>query len=231
MKKIHIKIRFTDPVLGMAPSNENIYEDFILAKQPDLDFDRADELEAIRDLDGGANGMTVFPRDEEGNPCFWDYQIRGFFKDSCGLLGYVKGADETGKRSKQKTNTLSGKLTAYKKVIDGNIFVTPRMIRIHTDKPIGTCQRPLRAMTAKGERNSLACSEEIAAGAWMEFDVILLNDLDVPLLEEWMSYGALHGMGQWRNSGKGRFHVDEMTGYNLVGGFVTPNCKVEYVDE
>ena len=65
----------------------------------------------------------------------------------------------------------------------------------------------------------------------MEFDVILLNDLDVPLLEEWMSYGALHGMGQWRNSGKGRFTVDEMKAYNVVGGFVTPNCKVEYVDE
>ena len=231
MKRVHIKLTFTDPVLGMSPSDPAIYEKFILSRTPDQDFDRADELEALEGLDGERNGITVFPRDEEGNPCFLDYQIRGFFKDSCGLLGYVKGTDETGKRSKTKTNTLSGKLTAYKKVIDGNIFVTPRFIRIHTDEPIGTCQRPLRAMTAKGERNSLACSEEIAAGAWMEFDVILLNDLDVPLLEEWMSYGALHGMGQWRNSGKGRFTVDEMKAYNVVGGFVTPNCKVEYVDE
>lgn len=228
MKKISIKIRFTDPVLGMAPSNENIYEDFILAKQPDLDFDRADELEAIRDLDGG-NGMTVFPRDEEGNPCFWDYQIRGFFKDSCGLLGYVKGADETGKRSKQKTNTLSGKLTAYKKVIDGNIFVTPRMIRIHTDQPIGTCQRPLRAMTAKGERNSLACSEQIEAGAWMEWTTICLNDLDVDLVAEWMRYGALHGMGQWRNSGKGRFEVEDFTVRNATSADL-PGFKINYAD-
>ena len=228
MKKINIKIRFTDPVLGMAPSNENIYEDFILTKQPDLDFDRADELEAIRDLDS-SNGMTVFPRDEDGNPCFWDYQIRGFFKDSCGLLGYVKGTDETGKRSKTKTNTLSGKLTAYKKVIDGNIFVAPRMIRIHTDKPIGTCQRPLRAMTAKGERNSLACSEQIEAGAWMEFTVICLNDLDVDLVAEWMRYGALHGMGQWRNSGKGRFGTETFEVKNATSADL-PGFKITYAD-
>ena len=228
MKKINIKIRFTDPVLGMAPSNENIYEDFILTKQPDLDFDRADELEAIRDLDS-SNGMTVFPRDEDGNPCFWDYQIRGFFKDSCGLLGYVKGTDETGKRSKKKTSTLSGNLTAYKKVIDGNIFVTPRMIRIHTDKPIGTCQRPLRAMTAKGERNSLACSEQIEAGAWMEFTVICLNDLDVDLVAEWMRYGALHGMGQWRNSGKGRFDTEVFEVKNATSADL-PGFKITYAD-
>ena len=27
----------------------------------------------------------------------------------------------------------------------------------------------------------------------------------VPAVKEWLSYGKLRGLGQWRNSGKGRF--------------------------
>ena len=28
------------------------------------------------------------------------------------------------------------------------------------------------------------------------------------LIHEWLDYGKLHGTGQWRNSGKGRFTVE-----------------------
>ena len=210
MKNVHIKLRFTDPILGMSPSEPEIYTKFIAAKKPTADFDVQDELDAIDQESDSVNNITVFPRDSSGTPCFFDYQIRGFFKDACKLLSHVKGVDEaTGKRSKKQASTLSGKLTAYQKVIDGNIFVYPRKIPIHFEGGVALCQRPLRAMTAKGERVSLACSEQINEGAWIEFDVTLYNDLDLDVLAEWLTYGRDHGMGQWRNSGKGRFLVEE----------------------
>ena len=146
--------------------------------------------------------MTVFPRDPDGNPIFYDYQIKGMFKDACGMLSRIGGKTETGKK---KAVNESGKLTAYKKVIDGLIFIQPRMIPIHVNGEITDCQRPLRAQTAQGERVSLANSEEIPAGSTCEFDVILLDDSHEKVVREWLDYGILRGIGQWRNSGKGRF--------------------------
>lgn len=214
MKKVHIALTFLDPILGMSPSNPDIYMDYIASKAPD-GAATADELAALPALDDIESGeedpttVTVFPRTRNGEPCLFDYQIRGFFKDSCGLLSYVRGVDENGKKTKKKAGTLSGKTVAYKKVIDGNIFVSPRKIPIYFDGPMTLCQRPLRAQTPMGERIALACSEQIPEGAKIAFDVTLYNDDDLDLLAEWMTYGRDHGMGQWRNSGKGRFHVDQ----------------------
>lgn len=150
-------------------------------------------------------GMTVFPRNENGEPVLYDYQVKGFFKDSCGMLSRIGGKTEAGKK---KAVNESGKITAYKKVIDGLIFVQPRMIPIHFTGNIGECQRPLRAQTAQGERVSLANSEEIPAGSTCEFEVLCMDDAHEKAVLEWLEYGQLRGIGQWRNSGKGRFSYE-----------------------
>lgn len=137
-------------------------------------------------------GMTVFPRMEDGTPFLYDYQIKGFFKDTCGALRRVKG-------------TRSADIKAYKKEIDRLIFPQPRCIPFSFDGEVGLCQRPLRAQTAQGERIALAISEEIPAGAKVEFSILMLNDDNVKLVKEWLDYGRLSGIGQWHNSGKGRF--------------------------
>ena len=62
----------------------------------------------------------------------------------------------------------------------------------------------------QGERVSLACSEEIPAGATLTFSVTLLSDDHEALLREWLDYGRFSGIGQWRNSGKGRFLWEEI---------------------
>ena len=67
------------------------------------------------------------------------------------------------------------------------------------------CQRPLRAQTAQGERVSLANSEEIPAGSSCQFEVLCMDDSHEAAVMEWLEYGRLRGLGQWRNSGKGRF--------------------------
>ena len=201
MKKIKVKLTFIEPVLGTWPSNQNIAREFIASKSPDA-ATIEDEVAALGADAVADKGMTVFPRNEKGEPVLYDYQVKGFFKDSCGMLGRIGGKSET---SKKKAVNESGKITAYKKVIDGLIFVEPRMIPLKFDGEIGDCQRPLRAQTAQGERVSLANSEEIPAGATCEFEVLCMDDSHEKAVLEWLDYGALRGIGQWRNSGKGRF--------------------------
>lgn len=201
MKTIHVKLKFIEPILGTAPKNEDIYRDFIGSKAPDA-ASVEDEIAALGVDEVAEKGMTVFPRSADGQPFIWDYQIKGFFKDACGMLSRVGGKGEDGK--KKKVNE-SSKLTAYKKIIDGLIFVQPRQIPIIFDGEVGICQRPLRAQTMQGERVALAMSEEIPAGAEIAFDVICLSDENEAAVLEWLDYGIFRGLGQWRNSGKGRF--------------------------
>ena len=148
MKKIKVKLTFVEPVLGTWPSNQNIAREFIASKSPDA-ATVEDEVAALGADAVADKGMTVFPRNEKGEPVLYDYQVKGFFKDSCGMLSRIGGKTETGKK---KAVNESGKITAYKKVIDGLIFVQPRMIPIHFNGEMTECQRPLRAQTAQGER-------------------------------------------------------------------------------
>lgn len=185
------KLVFIEELLGTASANPEIHREFIASKSPDAGG-LEDEVAAIG-ADAAANkAMTVFPRDTDGRLILWDYQIKGFFKDACAMLARSPG-------------THSNKLKAFRKVIDGLVFVNPRAIVLNSPGPIGDCQRPLRAETAQGPRVALANSESLPAGTTCEFEVELLDDGHEKLVEEWLNYGRLRGLGQWRNSGKGRF--------------------------
>ncbi|MGN1027574.1 MAG: hypothetical protein ACI4P4_14375 [Faecousia sp.] len=197
-----VKITFLEPVLGTWPNNKNIAEEFIASKAPDASTIE-EEIAALGIDAVTEKGKTVFPRNEAGEPVLYDYQVKGFFKDACGMLRRIGGKDET--TGKKKAANLSGKLTSYKSVIDGLIFVQPRMIPIQVNGEIRDCQRPLRAQTMQGERVSLANSEEIPEGSTAEFEVVCLEKGHEAVVHEWLDYGILRGIGQWRNSGKGRF--------------------------
>ena len=209
MKKIKVKLTLMEGMLGTSPANEDVYREFIGSKAEDA-ATVEDEVAALGVDAVVEKGRTIFPRMEDGTPFLYDYQIKGFFKDACQMLSRLTGKDpETGK--KKKAVNESGKITAYKKVIDGLIFPQPRKIPIVFDGEIGDCQRPLRAQTAQGERVSLASSDEIPAGATLTFNILCLDENHIPAVKEWLDYGALRGLGQWRNSGKGRFTWEEVT--------------------
>ena len=66
---------------------------------------------------------------------------------------------------------------------------------------------------------ALANSESIPAGAWIEFTVQCLTDGLAGAVTEWLDYGMLRGLGQWRNSGKGRYLWDWLDEKgNVIGG-------------
>ncbi len=197
MKKMHVKVELTEEMLGTSPSSEEIYREFIGSKSPDA-TSVEDEVAAIGVDSVVEKGMTVFPRNADGEPIMWDYQLKGFFKDACSSLNRVKDSE-------------SKKIKAYKKVIDGIIFIDEREVVIDMHGgDMGVCERPLRAQTAQGERVALASSETVPAGSTLEFTVTMLDDGVEKAVREWLDYGRLRGLGQWRNSGKGRFVWQEV---------------------
>ena len=201
MKKIKVRITFTEEILGTASGDPKLHEEFVASKAPNAQS-MEEEVAALGVDEVVRNGMTVFPRDDQGRPFLWDYQIKGFFKDACSMLSRCGGKDSNGKKAEVNE---SSKIKAYKKIIDGLIFVNPRRIPFIFDGQVGSCQRPLRAQTAQGERIAIANSETVPAGASIDVEIVLLNSEYEAAVIEWLDYGALRGIGCWRNASKGRF--------------------------
>lgn len=191
MDTFKIRITFTEPLLGAVPKDPDVYASYIATQAALTDEAIAEELATVEAIE--EKGWTGFHM-LDGTPILYDYVIKGFFKDACGMLRRVPGTKSAGAAMK-----------AYKKIIDGLVFVTPRQIVL---EPSGDCylmERPLRAQTAQGERVTLARSDAYPAGTAFTFVVTLLGGADEATLREWLDYGALRGFGQWRNGGYGRF--------------------------
>lgn len=197
-ERIAVRLTLLEEALGMTPGDPEIYGNWIASKAPEPE-NGAEEVGVIEGMDAVEDATTCFPRTEDGVPFCWDYQIKGFFKDACSALRRVPG-------------TRSSKLTAFKKVIDGTVFVEQRRIpfQLPEGAECGRCERPLRASSASGERVALAASEIVPAGTVLEFSILVMNPKDAETVREWLDYGALRGLFQWRNSGKGRFEWEEV---------------------
>ena len=205
MKEMRVRLTLTDDALGMMPTDKDLHETYIASKAPDAPSVE-EEVAAVGVEEVVEKTMTVFPKLEDGTPFFWDYQLRGFFKDAIGMLRRVK-------------TTKCAKLTSYKKVVDGLLFIAERKIPIEVSGPMGDCQRPLRADTAQGPRVALAHSESVPEGSRCEFTIQMLDESLDGVVRECLDYGKLRGLAQWRNSGKGRYVWDELdAGGNVIGG-------------
>ena len=147
MATMKVKIELLEEMLGTSSANPDIHREFIASKGPNAQT-MEEEVAAIGVEEATEKAMTIFPKFEDGRPFMWDYQMKGAFKDACGMLYRAKWSVSAG-------------IKAYKKIIDGLVFVAPRKIAIVFDGEMGDCQRPLRASTPQGERNTLASSETV----------------------------------------------------------------------
>lgn len=189
VETLKVELTLLDPMLGTKPGSTELMEDYIMSKNPegpseDEQFDPEQDLE---------KGTTVFFRidGDDKKPAIFDYMIKGFFKDAQGCLNKVPAT----------------KMSAHKKIIDGLVFIKERQIPITLPKGTGLtiCERPLRASTPMGERVALSRSEECPAGSKLTFTIQVLDKKLLKEVKRWLDYGQLRGLGQWRNSGKGRF--------------------------
>lgn len=182
------RIEFIEPLLGSQPSGQ-VASEFI-ARRAGFEGLPEDEIETLPDA--LEKGTTVFHKDPAGNPCLFNYQVKGFLKNS----GKVQNGQVDGgtKNLRSKVNDL--------------IFITPRLIRIQipAGERIEFLERPLRAETAQGPRVALARSEMIPSGAWIEFGLTVLGEaISEQALRDLLDYGYFQGLGQWRNGGWGKF--------------------------
>ncbi len=221
METIKIRVTLQEEMLGMSSADPEIHKKFIASRSGDAEKIK-EEQESLPADTLFEKALTVFPRDPDGDPMLWDYQIKGFYKDAIGMLQRVKQScakcEGTGKvivKEEEKdcptckgTGEVKRKIMpAYKSVIDGLVFVAPRKIKIVLPKgtAVGLCTRPLRADTPQGPRVCLCTSETVPAGSILEMTIKSLDASIMPHLREALDYGELRGLGQWRNSGKGRF--------------------------
>lgn len=201
MKEMKVILTLTDEMLGTSPSDESVYRSYVASKAPDASTIE-EEVAALGTDEVVEKGMTIFPRDEEGNPAIRSYLIKGFFKNACKAMREADGSE-------------SKNLTSYKTKIDNLIFISPKMhltINLPEGKEVGVCERPLRAQTPQGERVALAISESVPAGSTIEFTIKMLKDDMEKYVIEWLDYGELNGLGCWHNSGKGTFTWKDAVG-------------------
>lgn len=242
---MHVMIMFTEKAFGTSPSNKELYDDYIASKAK-TEKDRAEELDEIEINEKIDKHLIRYNRGtfikldndvyydhirmdsnrviaDHSNPTavsnvpfLYDYQIRGFFKDSCGLLAR---ADKTFNGEENP----SASLKAYKKCIDGGIFVFPRRIAIITpdtyveddgitvsnsfndDGTLKVTQRPMRKVGATGEFSTIISSETIPKNSFMKFTIGYTNKEYREKIISWLNYGRIHGMSAWRNAGHGTF--------------------------
>ena len=196
MFSLTARITFTEELLATQPADHNIHETYIASNAPDAKS-KEEEIAAMGIDKVIEMASTIFPRNKLDIPFMWDYQWKGYFKSVASAFN----------RENKKH------LPAFKKVIDTTVFVNPRQCLLILPKngKMGTCQRPLRAQTAQGERIALARSETVPIDTTTLIEIVTLSENTLKLVRQWLDYGIYHGHGQWRNSGKGRFEWKEVT--------------------
>jgi hypothetical protein len=197
--KIHemkVRIKFTQPILGSMPADEELYTKFIASKAPaEWLVDEEVENKPPADYD---KGVTVFPQDKQGI-FLYNYHIKGFFKHAGNVL-----------KDQLKIKNLRSKLDDYLFILERKIYLIRDGKIIQEEDRI--LERPLRAKTMQGERVALASSEVIDPPAEAIFTVQLLEHKEVKMdtIKELLDYGRFMGIGQWRNASFGSFEWEEI---------------------
>lgn len=198
IEKFSVRINFIESILGSAPADPDIFTRFVSAKAPSP-WLQAEENDTIpeRTQDTGA---TVFHQDETGLFLF-DYHLKGFLKEAGNVLKDTDGIKIKNLRSK----------------IDNYVFIQPRRIYLMRDGKLvreedDVLERPLRGMTARGERVSLVKSEVVHPPVYIEaaIEVLQHKEVNVNVVRKLLDYGRFKGIGQWRNGGWGRFEWEEL---------------------
>lgn len=101
MKTMKVRLTLIEEALGMTPADKDIHETYIASNAPDAPS-MEEEIAAMGINEVVEKQKTIFPKLEDGTPYFWDYQMRGMFKDAIGMLRKVP-------------DNVCSKIKAYKK--------------------------------------------------------------------------------------------------------------------
>ena len=190
----------TEDFLGTVPKDKEIYTSFVASKIEKLEGTdeekkkilTAEEIETVEE-ELLEKGWTGFHRDDSGI-FIYNYMILGNIKNNISLLN---------------NNGSITKVTSYKKACDTCLKIYPRRIRFKRGKavvkdPDASMERPIRAMTAKGERTFISKADIVKGGCTFNFQVQIIknkNNLTPETVMRAIKLGEIYGLGQWRGSG------------------------------
>ena len=215
-KELKVRITLTEDMLGTVPKDPDIYKKFIESKKPSATED--DESETVPE---GQPNETGFHTDENGHVFVLDYLFKGFMKAALKTLKKVPDTDASA-------------ITKNNRIINEYINVLPRKLYLHLPEngAVSELARPLRAQTVLGERVTLVSSDTVPAGTTIDVTIRFfeVDDLNIFVIKDILDYGAIKGLGQWRNASYGRFKyfmesfedVETSTPWSDVAAFPMP---------
>ncbi len=188
----YVNLTYTEVALGGQSKQKDIYSRFMASKAPTPEA-AAEEVADVQEVSD--RGWTGFLRDYKDRPYLMDFVLRGAFKDSISMLQRCPESEC------KKPN-----LRSFRKIIDGLFFVFPRkiLLRLPEGGVEGTLERPIRCLTAMGERIALAKSDTVPTGTSLKFELRTLgNGITEEQIVEVLDYFAYRGVSQWRNASWG----------------------------
>lgn len=194
----------TDTLLGSCAADKEVFTQFIVGKTKTAEERQAALSDANNIDENLEKGTTVFYRNDTGL-IMKGYQVKGFLKAAAKAL-------------KDQLN-----LKNYLSKVDTFIFILEKDIPIMRDgeqitSPDGYLERPQRCETAQGSRVSLAKSEEIRGSWYIDITIRVVENakttksaaIDMDMVEDFLDYGSMCGLLQWRNAGHGTFTWKEI---------------------
>ena len=176
-----LEVTLLTPLLGTIAGNQDVWSQFQATKAPSPDAEIAASGDEFLVPELPTKGHTTFYTDTDGRPILRSYQLKGALKEWSNVV------------KKQL------KVANLRHHVDVNVFVKPATM-VLADKPDGTLERPLRAMTMQGPRVTVVSSDRIDPGKSWTWKIQVLNGSPVTLgvLEAMCEFGEMIGIGQWR---------------------------------
>ena len=154
-------------------------------------------------------GWATFPRNDEG--LYYEGRcVRGHLKD---CANQVKDVDIPALKQMSKKKGSEGitQITALKAKVANKVYVMTDVIPLmvagtQAKEIVGTAQRFVQVMTKKGPRSTIKYVDYLEKPV-LTFRLNVLDDgvITDDILKAIFEYGSVHGMGQERSQGWGRY--------------------------
>ncbi len=199
--KYEVELRMTGEFAASLPRNrediEKMLEHRMPAKPPE-DFIPLDELaDAVAEKVGATEeaeeemkyGWATFPRNEDGL----------YYEGRC-VRGHLKDC------ANQVKDAIKPEVKALKAKVANKVYVMTDVIPLGAKEIAGTVQRFVQVMTRQGPRSTIKYVDYLEKPV-LTFRLNVLDDsiITYDILNSIFEYGSVHGMGQERSQGFGRY--------------------------
>lgn len=134
-------------------------------------------------------GWATFPRNEEGL----------YYEGRC-VRGHIKDC------ANQIRDAIEPPVKALKAKVANKVYVMTDVIPLGANEPAGTEQRFVQVMTRLGPRSTIKYADYLEKPR-LKFRLNVLDDgiITEDILKAIFEYGSVHGLGQERSQGWGRY--------------------------